>query len=151
MCLPVGPARSVPTPIEDRELRMSCGHKGSHAYVVAFTLDVLVVEDDDDVRSSCADVLRLAGYWVEEAEDGYAALEHLQLGKVGVMLLDIYMPRLGGLELLDLLTAPPPVALLTSHEYNDEVLARRSKVTVFMQKPVLPEQLLNAVAQIFES
>src|ERR1700676_3427301 len=83
---------------------------------------VLVVDDDHDVRASCADVLRSAGYEVVEAEDGVTALEHLRLGHVGAVLLDVYMPGMDGLSLLDEIDRFPPVVLLTARGYDDEVM-----------------------------
>jgi CheY-like chemotaxis protein len=110
---------------------------------------VLVVDDNDAVRGSFAEVLRTAGYEVKEAEDGFAALEWLRSTDMGAIFLDVYMPGLGGLELLDVLDDPPPVALLTEHEYDPEVISRRSKVAMFLQKPVPPAVLLAAAARMF--
>ncbi len=109
---------------------------------------VLVVDDDNDVRRSCADVLRTAGYRVVEAENGLAALEYLKSSEVGAVLLDVYMPGLDGLSLLDEIKDPPPVALLTAHAYDDAVVVRRAKVTMYIQKPVAPPVLLEAVANM---
>jgi CheY-like chemotaxis protein len=110
---------------------------------------VLVVDDDSDVRRSCAEVLRTAGYRVVEAEDGLAALELLKSSDVGAVLLDVFMPGLDGLSLLDLLENPPPVALLTAHGYDEAIVVRRSKVATYMQKPVDPPALLEAVSRMF--
>ena len=71
-------------------------------------LTVLVVDDDIDVRSSCAEVLRTADYVVQEAADGFAAIEHLRSGNIGAVLLDLNMPGLDGLSLLDQFDQLPP-------------------------------------------
>jgi CheY-like chemotaxis protein len=110
---------------------------------------VLVVDDDDDVRRSCAAVLRTAGYRVIEASHGLAALAHLRSSGVDAVLLDIFMPGLDGLSVLDQIENPPPVALLTAHVYDDEIVARRSKVAMYIQKPVAPLALLEAVGRMF--
>jgi DNA-binding response OmpR family regulator len=110
---------------------------------------VLVVEDDDDVRRSCAEILRTAGYEVIEAEDGVSALEQLKSSRVGAVLLDLLMPGLDGLSLLDEIDDPPPVALLTAHAYDDAIVLHRSKVTLYIQKPAAPLVLINAVASLF--
>jgi two-component system phosphoglycerate transport system response regulator PgtA len=109
---------------------------------------VLVVDDDSDVRGSCADVLRTAGYRVIEAEDSSAAREHLRSPDINAVLLDVYMPGLDGLALLDELDDPPPVALLTAHVYDEEVVARRSKVALYIQKPIAPTDLLEVVGRM---
>jgi CheY-like chemotaxis protein len=110
---------------------------------------VLVVDDDRDVRGSCAEVLRTAGYRVVEAGDGLAALELLKSSDIGAVLLDIFMPGLDGLSLLDQIDDPPPVALLTAHAYDEAIVVRRSKIAMYMQKPINPPALLEAVAQMF--
>jgi CheY-like chemotaxis protein len=109
---------------------------------------VLVVDDDSDVRRSCAEVLRTAGYQVVEAENGLAALEHLKSSEVDAVLLDIFMPGLDGLSMLDDIEDPPPVALLTAHVYDEEIMTRRSKVAMYIQKPIAPLALLEALAQM---
>jgi CheY-like chemotaxis protein len=115
---------------------------------VAPTANVLVVDDDSDVRCSCAEVLRTAGYVVHEAADGYAAIEYLRTRVISAVLLDVNMPGLDGLSLLDQFDLLPPVALLTEHEYDPEVIARRTKVFMYLAKPVPPQNLIEAVAHM---
>jgi DNA-binding response OmpR family regulator len=110
---------------------------------------VLVVEDDDDVRRSCAEILRTAGYEVIEAEDGVSALEQLKSSRIGAVVLDVSVPGLNGLSLLDEIASPPPVALLTAHAYDDAIVVRRAKVTLYIQKPADSLVLLEAVASLF--
>ena len=114
-------------------------------------LTVLVVDDDIDVRSSCAEVLRTADYVVQEAADGFAAIEHLRSGNIGAVLLDLNMPGLDGLSLLDEFDQLPPVALLTEREYDPEVISRREKVFMFLSKPVPPPDLLEAVSHMLSA
>jgi len=110
-------------------------------------VDVLVVEDDEILRTSLTEILRGAGYSVSEARDGLGALESLRSMAVRVMVLDIAMPRLDGLKVLDELGECPPVVVMTAREYDTEIMSRRSKVALYLQKPVPPENLLEAVAQ----
>jgi CheY-like chemotaxis protein len=116
--------------------------------IMAVTQNVLVVDDDGDVRSSSAEVLRTAGYVVVEAADGYAAVERLRARDISAVLLDVNMPGLDGLALLDQFDDLPPVALLTEHEYDPEVIARREKLFMYLAKPVPPRDLIEAVAQM---
>ena len=106
---------------------------------------MLVVEDDEDVRRSTSDVLRVAGYRVAEADDSLKALEHLQWAEVDVVVLDLYLPGLGGLWLLDELKEPPPVVVVTSRERDFEVVMRMDKIFLYLKKPVPPPALLEAV------
>ncbi|HAM03450.1 MAG TPA: hypothetical protein DCQ30_14680 [Acidimicrobiaceae bacterium] len=110
-------------------------------------VDVLLVEDDEAVRTTFVDILRGAGYTTAEAGDSHAALQQLESLTVRSVLLDVYLPGLSGLWLLDQLEDPPPVVLVTAHDYDPEVLARREKVFLYVQKPVVPTELLRVVAR----
>jgi two-component system phosphoglycerate transport system response regulator PgtA len=110
-------------------------------------VDVLLVEDDEDVRTTFVDILRGAGYSTAEAGDSHAALQQLEFLTVRSVLLDVYLPGLSGLWLLDQIDDPPPVVLVTAHDYDPEVLARREKVFLYVQKPVAPAELLRVVAR----
>lgn len=66
----------------------------------AGTLKVLVVEDDASIREALCDVLRLAGHDAEAAEHGRAGLAALDRGTPDVILLDLRMPVMNGLEFL---------------------------------------------------
>jgi two-component system, NtrC family, phosphoglycerate transport system response regulator PgtA len=110
-------------------------------------VDVLVVENDLAVRESEAAVLRQASYSVVEAEDSLSALACLTGIEFGAVVLDLYLPGLGGLWLLDELDDPPPVVLVTARELDYEVMRRRDKFLVYLKKPVPPSALLSAVAR----
>ena len=114
---------------------------GVHAMTL---LPILVVEDDDSLRETSAELLRTHGYVVEAVEDAFAALAFLRENDVAALILDVYMPGMNGLTLLDHLDDPPPTALITGHSYDTEVMDRRSKVSLFLQKPVSPVHLLEA-------
>jgi CheY-like chemotaxis protein len=108
--------------------------------------DVLVVDDEEPIRTSVAEILRSAGYSVLEAADGQDALDLLESGSVGVILLDIRMPRRSGIEVLEALDSPPNVILMSAFRFEGE--DRRSvghKVFSHLVKPVAPRRLLDEV------
>jgi len=112
-------------------------------------VDVLVVDDDPDVRSSFAEILRVSGFSVEVAGDGDVALDLLGQLDVGVVLLDLRMPRRDGFAVLDALDAPPPVVAISAYPLEADVRARvGSKVVNYLQKPVSPHKLVPVVAGI---
>lgn len=77
---------------------------------------ILVVDDDNDVRAVVAEILRQAGFKVEEAETGEIALQKLVPGGVEAVISDISMPGLSGVEMLKKLRTRDldiPVVLLT--------------------------------------
>lgn len=78
---------------------------------------VLVAEDDDAVRTLICSILSDAGYNVYEACDGLEAIDSLKKRRYDVLLTDYHMPKMDGLELLDLAQAmwpELPVILATS-------------------------------------
>jgi CheY-like chemotaxis protein len=108
--------------------------------------DVLVVDDEEPIRTSVAEILRTAGYKVAEAVDGQDALDMLESGSVTVLLLDIRMPRRTGIEVLQALDSPPNVILMSAYRFEGE--DKRSvghKVFSHLMKPVAPRQLLDEV------
>ena len=61
---------------------------------------VLVVDDDPEVRAALGEYLRSEGFEVLEAENGLEALVHVKRARPRAVVLDLMMPRLGGLEAL---------------------------------------------------
>lgn len=111
--------------------------------------DVLVVDDDNDVRSSVAAILRHAGYEVEEAADGVEALELLRNNRVGTVLLDLRMPRCDGFAVMRSLEDPPPIVIVSAHNVDDAERARLGpEVVAILKKPVPPITLLDQVALV---
>ncbi len=120
-----------------------------HADAARRSVDVLVVDDDAAVRASCAEILRASGFEVEVAEDGDVALSLLHDFEVGLMLLDLKMPRRDGFGVLEALETPPPVVLISAFPLDDAVRARvGAKISHYLQKPVSPHRLVPLVASI---
>jgi CheY-like chemotaxis protein len=114
--------------------------------------DVLVVDDEEALRTSVADILRSAGYSVMEAEDGQVALDVLESKQVAVVVLDQRMPRRTGIEVLRSLPSPPAVILLSAHRIdNDDRALVGEKVFSYLTKPVAPLRLLKEVAAAYRT
>jgi CheY-like chemotaxis protein len=108
--------------------------------------DVLVVDDEEPIRASVAEILRSAGYSVVEAADGQDALDILESKSVSVLLLDIRMPRRTGIEVLEALDSPPNVILMSSYRFEGEdKRCVGHKIFSHLMKPVAPRQLLDEV------
>jgi CheY-like chemotaxis protein len=121
---------------------------------VSPSADVLVVDDEESLRHSVADILRGAGYSVMEAEDGQEALEVLETGTFAVMVLDQKMPRKTGLDVLDSSTSLPPPAVIFMSAARIEVGEKErvgKKVFSYLTKPVPPRSLLDEVAAAYHS
>jgi CheY-like chemotaxis protein len=110
--------------------------------------DILVVDDDEDVRSSMAAVLRSVGYTVFEAVDGQSALDVLAGCRVEMILLDLHMAPRDGVWFLEQLADPPAVVVVSAFALYDERTVRTrfsDRVSGFLRKPVAPPRLLAAV------
>jgi DNA-binding NtrC family response regulator len=111
------------------------------------SVDVLVVDDDGALRWTWAEILRDSGYSVAVAEDGDDALLLLGQQTVGVVLLDLRMPRRDGLSVLEALTAPQLVVLVSAYSLDEATRARvDAKVVTYLEKPVHPGRMLRTVA-----
>lgn len=110
-------------------------------------VSVLVVEDNEDIRSSLSDILRTVGYTVAEAADGEDALGLITTMRFDAMVLDLKMPRRDGASLLSALSEPPAVIVVSAYELDDETRHHTgSTIVAHLSKPVPPQQLLDAVA-----
>ncbi|HBX69715.1 MAG TPA: response regulator, partial [Chloroflexi bacterium] len=82
------------------------------------TIKILVVDDEKAARKSLADILRLEGYDVDAAEDGPKALKLLANKNYDLMLLDIRMPGMDGVEVMQRAIEISPdmqIIMLTAH------------------------------------
>jgi two-component system, NtrC family, response regulator HydG len=112
---------------------------------------ILLVEDDPDTARYVIDVLRgRAGYQVEHAPGPEAALRRLSGGQFALVLTDIEMPGMTGIELLGRireLMPGTPVAVITAHAtVSNAVGAVRGKADEFLEKPLHPAELIRTVA-----
>ena len=87
---------------------------------------VLVVEDEDPIREGLSDLFEQSGFDVDASADGHDALRRLELGRYDVVLLDLMIPGVAGLEVLRRTRARgdgTPVLVLTAKGAEDDVVA----------------------------
>ncbi len=115
------------------------------------TTDVLVVEDDADLREALIDTLGLAGYRVQAAGDGEAAVQALARSTAGLVVSDVQMRPMNGLTLLRRLRSDHPempVLLMTAYgTIQQAVEAMREGAADYLVKPFEAEVLVAKVAQ----
>jgi DNA-binding response OmpR family regulator len=111
---------------------------------------VLIVEDEPAVRETLKVIFRLQGYETVEAEDGEIALQILSNRYVDVLILDLHLPKLNGVSLLQQIDPPPPMVIIHSafEFYSPDEIGKGigSKVFRMIRKPIPPPQLLSAVS-----
>ena len=110
---------------------------------------ILVVDDDRTSRHLTESLLKREGWKVTGAKDGVDALKLLRTRRFTLMLLDVWMPRMNGLELLEQLRTlehRPRVVVMTSDETPATLLqAVRDQAFTYVHKPVDPELLIETV------
>jgi DNA-binding NtrC family response regulator len=108
---------------------------------------VLIVEDEENERSGMAELISAWGYRTETARDGLEGLEKVSAWTPGIVVTDLKMPRMDGMELLEkIATSPQEVAviLLTAQGSIDAaVAAMKLGAYDFIEKPVNPTRLRN--------
>jgi len=115
---------------------------------------ILYVEDNELNRKIVRDLLKRTTYQVIEAFDGEAgvamALEH----RPGLILMDIQLPKISGIEAMRRLRADPamantPIVAITSFALSgDEQKAKEAGATAYLAKPYSPFDLLNLIRKL---
>jgi two-component system, NtrC family, C4-dicarboxylate transport response regulator DctD len=107
---------------------------------------VLVVDDEEMIRTALGQWLRLSGFAVDMADSAAVALEKLDAVAPHIILSDVRMPGLSGLELLRKVRdrmLPAEVILITGHgDVPMAVEAMRQGAFDFLQKPYVPDELV---------
>ena len=117
---------------------------------------ILVVDDNVDVVIIVQTILEANGYEVRVAYGGAEALAQLAEHKPDLMILDIMMPEMNGLEVLEQMREIPssaqiPVILLTAKGDDEDVLSGyQYGANYYMPKPFTSEQLLYGIRLVLE-
>ena len=116
------------------------------------TAQILIVEDEPNVRLVFRTALESNNYTLSTAEDGETALRWLGKSPADLVLLDLQMPNMGGMELLLRLRAEGnvvPVVIITAHgSIPDAVQAMKLGAIDFLTKPLTPEALRKVVSDV---
>ena len=110
--------------------------------------NVLICDDDRDIRNALKIYLSGEGYKILEAENGAAALEVLSKNEVHLILMDIMMPKMDGVSATAKLreTSNAPVILLTAKsEDNDKILGLTAGADDYITKPFNPLEVIARV------
>lgn len=120
----------------------------------ALSPTVLIVDDSVTIRRTLEQILTASGFTTRQAHDGYEALEMMENELPRVVILDVEMPRLSGLELLTIMRSSPQyqqvrVAMLTSRaadKHRDYALAIGADA--YLVKPCPQETLVETIRRL---
>ena len=115
---------------------------------------ILVVDDEEIVIRSCMRVLSGGGFQIDAARNGLEALSAINKNDYDVLILDIKMPRMDGIEVLQRVKETHPdidVIMITGlHEIETAVQAMKLGAFDYLPKPFDPDELELVVARAFE-
>ena len=109
---------------------------------------VVIVEDEPLLRVAISDALRKEGWIVDVAEDGEKGARIFQQGRHEVVLSDLVMPRMDGMDLLQRVrqkTAMPVIFLTSKDDEIDEVLGLRMGADDYVKKPFSQRLLVERI------
>ena len=117
---------------------------------------ILVIDDSSTIRRLLSLILRKKDYLVAEAEDGIDAMEKLSHVQAELIIVDLNMPNMDGIEFVKSLRSnyyymDTPVIMLTTTK--DDTLRRdalQAGVNMFLNKPVQPDVLLFKVESLLK-
>ena len=110
---------------------------------------LLLVDDEQGMRDTLVDILEELGFWIDQAADGQEAVDRVKMGDYGLVLMDIRMPVMNGVEALrqiKALRSGLPVIMMTAYTAAAEVEeARRQGAEAILYKPLDIPELLGLI------
>ena len=116
---------------------------------------ILVVDDDKNIRNTVSMALKSLDYFVHTAFDGKDAMVQLTGDKYDMIITDLKMPGMNGMDLLEQAIAKYPeikIVLISAHGTVDNAVgAMKLGAVDFLQKPFTPKELRNLVYNVLET
>jgi DNA-binding response OmpR family regulator len=113
---------------------------------------ILIVDDEPNVRLNYRITLELEGYLIDETGLSTEALKKVKVDKFDLVILDMRMPRMGGLDLLAAMRAQrvmtPAIIITAFSDVPNAVRAIQLGASDFLQKPLRPEDLRRVVQEV---
>jgi CheY-like chemotaxis protein len=132
---------------EARSPALRCGDAPAAQWVRTPAL-ILLVDDDPHITAFLTEALSRDGYKVMQAKDGVEAYDHVRRPDCKLMLLDLKMPRINGIELLAMKhdnLAVPTIVMTGLEDVDEEVIREFPGVISFLRKPFTIQELDRAV------
>lgn len=122
---------------------------------MSMRMKTILVVDDDELNLKMAEyILQQQGYEVVKAMSGMSCLDYLKFSKPDLILLDVEMPVMSGIQTLEIIRGNEelknlPVMFLTASADTDTVAAAgRLEVLSYVKKPFMPQDLVDRVQKI---
>src|SRR5690606_4266517 len=116
--------------------------------------EVLIIDDERSIRTALREILELENFSVDDAEDGKSAMDKLNSKKYDLVLCDIKMPKMDGLEVLDKILEREddiPVIMISGHgNIETAVDALKKGAYDFIEKPLDLNRILVSVRNAFD-
>jgi two-component system chemotaxis response regulator CheY len=117
------------------------------------TKTILIVDDSESIRTILRLTLQFSGYQILEAEDGKQACEILERNLCDLVITDLAMPVMTGVDLLrkireELKNTALPIIICTAEKASQQEDLLKKGATMLMEKPVSPRELLEIVKNI---
>lgn len=116
---------------------------------------ILLAEDDDIVRDATVAILEYGGYRVITAENGEEAVRLFKENHIDMLLLDVIMPGMNGVEAYRIIKEiAPDIRVLFTSGYIAEVLDKeliQAKDVRLLHKPIPPDTLLKVVREVLDA
>lgn len=115
---------------------------------------VLVVDDNEDNLRVTAEILKSKGFTVHVANDGGSALRSIEQSRPDIVLLDVMLPDMDGMEVLDRLRSNTaherlPVILVTAKAQDEDLIAGyKIGADYYITKPFTARQLLHGIGLV---
>jgi len=111
--------------------------------------NILIVDDEPVARQSLSDILKLEGYIVAAVANGQAAVEFIRTHSIDLMIVDLKMPGMDGLEVVQVANQVSPeteIVILTAHGSTESAIqALRLRIHDYLLKPASPAQVIASV------
>jgi two-component system nitrogen regulation response regulator NtrX len=114
---------------------------------------ILIIDDESGIRQTLKDILEDEQYWVFTAADALTGLEIMEQEPIRLVLLDVLLPKMGGLEALEKLRAlwPDVEVVMISGHANVDMAVRAVKLGAFdfLEKPLSLDRVLTVCRNVF--
>jgi GAF domain-containing protein/CheY-like chemotaxis protein len=145
--------KSRPVHLDDlvKQLKEQVAH--SQLNIIGQASNILIVDDDESIRSLLHQELGDAGYHIEEASNGKEALERVRANRPDLIILDIMMPEMNGFDVAAVLKNDPitmDIPIIVLSVVQDKARGFRIGVDRYLTKPIDTGLLFNEIGSLLE-